>query len=215
MSSTESTDEDDAQDIEDLGIPHNLLERELLEDYFLPFINHEELPANASKIFKTNLYKFHPQFFGMDEPIPWKAIVFTPIPRKTKYSLVADRKTKTGFWKIKKGPKLVPYGLDMVAYKREFDFYEVNTLRGRFTGISMIEYRLTNRPGNNVNGRFVLVMTPQILLHNLSHCFIRIEIIALLIFDECRYAQLESNHPYAEIMKIFYKADMAKLPYLA
>ncbi|KAL2456842.1 NAC domain superfamily [Forsythia ovata] len=89
------------------------------------------------------------------EPIPWKAIVFTPIPRKTKYSLVADRKTKTGFWKIKKGPKLVPYGLDMVAYKREFDFYEVNTLRGRFTGISMIEYRLTNRPGNNVNARFL------------------------------------------------------------
>ncbi|KAK9060685.1 hypothetical protein SSX86_021391 [Deinandra increscens subsp. villosa] len=58
----------------------------------------------------------------------------------------------------------------------------------------------------------VFVMTPQILLHNLSHCFIRIQHIALLIFDECHYAQIESSHPYAEIMKIFYKPDVAKLP---
>ncbi|KAA8522907.1 hypothetical protein F0562_009330 [Nyssa sinensis] len=58
----------------------------------------------------------------------------------------------------------------------------------------------------------VLVMTPQILLRNLSHCFIRIELIALLIFDECHHAQLESNHPYAEIMKVFYKTDVIKLP---
>nr|AIE15766.1 Dicer-like protein 4a [Salvia miltiorrhiza] len=58
----------------------------------------------------------------------------------------------------------------------------------------------------------ILVMTPQILLHNLSHCFIKIELIALLIFDECHYAQLDSNHPYAEIMKIFYKTDVVKLP---
>ncbi|KAK4369861.1 hypothetical protein RND71_009336 [Anisodus tanguticus] len=58
----------------------------------------------------------------------------------------------------------------------------------------------------------VLVMTPQILLHNLSHCYIRIEFIALLIFDECHYAQAESDHPYAEIMKIFYRPDVVKLP---
>ncbi|KAI3744431.1 hypothetical protein L1987_57511 [Smallanthus sonchifolius] len=58
----------------------------------------------------------------------------------------------------------------------------------------------------------VLVMIPDILLHSLSHCFIRIEHIALLIFDECHYAQVESNHAYAEIMKIFYKPDVAKLP---
>ncbi|KAI3796093.1 hypothetical protein L1987_38757 [Smallanthus sonchifolius] len=58
----------------------------------------------------------------------------------------------------------------------------------------------------------VLVMIPDILLYNLSHCFIRIQHIALLIFDECHYAQVESNHPYAEIMKIFYKPDVAKLP---
>lgn len=45
-------------------------------------------------------------------------------------------------------------------------------------------------------------MTPQILLHNLSHCFIMMEMIALLIFDECHHAQVKSNHAYAEIMKV-------------
>ncbi|KAL5063839.1 hypothetical protein RYX36_025576 [Vicia faba] len=35
----------------------------------------------------------------------------------------------------------------------------------------------------------VLVMTPQILLHNLSHCFLKMEMIALLIFDECHHAR--------------------------
>lgn len=50
----------------------------------------------------------------------------------------------------------------------------------------------------------VFVMTPQILLGKLCHCFISIELIALLIFDECHYAQLESDHPYAEIMKVIF-----------
>ncbi|KAL8145327.1 dicer-like protein 4 isoform X2 [Apium graveolens] len=58
----------------------------------------------------------------------------------------------------------------------------------------------------------VLVMTPQILLQSLSHCFIRIEWIVLLIFDECHYAQAVSNHPYAEIMKVFYHGNATKLP---
>lgn len=58
----------------------------------------------------------------------------------------------------------------------------------------------------------VFVMTPQILLGKLCHCFISIELIALLIFDECHYAQLDSDHPYAEIMKVFYKSTVAKLP---
>ncbi|XP_020236092.1 dicer-like protein 4 isoform X2 [Cajanus cajan] len=58
----------------------------------------------------------------------------------------------------------------------------------------------------------VLVMTPQILLHNLSHCFIKMEMIALLIFDECHHAQVKSNHAYAVIMKVFYKSNSTKVP---
>ncbi|KAF8031365.1 hypothetical protein BT93_D0530 [Corymbia citriodora subsp. variegata] len=58
----------------------------------------------------------------------------------------------------------------------------------------------------------VLVMTPIILLRSLSHCFIKMDSIALLIFDECHHAQVKSGHPYAEIMRIFYKADLLKRP---
>ncbi|XP_020265696.1 endoribonuclease Dicer homolog 4-like isoform X2 [Asparagus officinalis] len=58
----------------------------------------------------------------------------------------------------------------------------------------------------------VLVMTPQILLHNLRHCFIRMELIALLIFDECHHAQAQKRHPYAQIMKEFYKMDALRSP---
>ncbi|KAK9098409.1 hypothetical protein Syun_025454 [Stephania yunnanensis] len=47
----------------------------------------------------------------------------------------------------------------------------------------------------------VFVMTPEILLHNLLHSIIKMELIALLIFDECHHAQGPSNHPYAQIMK--------------
>ncbi|XP_062184952.1 endoribonuclease Dicer homolog 4 isoform X3 [Phragmites australis] len=52
----------------------------------------------------------------------------------------------------------------------------------------------------------VLVMTPQMLLHNLRHCFIKMSSIALLIFDECHHAQAQKRHPYAQIMKEFYNS---------
>lgn len=58
----------------------------------------------------------------------------------------------------------------------------------------------------------VFVMTPQILLRNLNHRFMKMEQIALLIFDECHHAQVQSNHPYAEIMKVLYKNNGTKLP---
>ncbi|XP_019057832.1 PREDICTED: dicer-like protein 4 [Tarenaya hassleriana] len=58
----------------------------------------------------------------------------------------------------------------------------------------------------------VLVMTPQILLQNLQHCFIKMDHISLLIFDECHHAQVKSSHPYAQIMKVFYETNGSKLP---
>nr|DAD45156.1 TPA_asm: hypothetical protein HUJ06_003386 [Nelumbo nucifera] len=58
----------------------------------------------------------------------------------------------------------------------------------------------------------VLVMTPQILIRNLHHCFMRMELIELLIFDECHHAQATSSHPYAQIMKEFYYATSMKRP---
>ncbi|KAG2573270.1 endoribonuclease Dicer homolog 4 isoform X3 [Panicum virgatum] len=50
----------------------------------------------------------------------------------------------------------------------------------------------------------VLVMTPQIFLRNLRHCFIKMDSVALLVFDECHHAQAPKRHPYAQIMKEFY-----------
>ncbi|KAL8144233.1 hypothetical protein V2J09_017265 [Rumex salicifolius] len=54
----------------------------------------------------------------------------------------------------------------------------------------------------------VLVMTPMILLNALRHSFITLEMIKVLIFDECHNAK--KNHPYACIMKEFYHPQSHK-----
>ncbi|PPD95421.1 hypothetical protein GOBAR_DD07557 [Gossypium barbadense] len=48
----------------------------------------------------------------------------------------------------------------------------------------------------------VLVMTPQILLDALRKAFLSLEMVSLMIIDECHRAT--GNHPYAKIMKEFY-----------
>ncbi|TKY74841.1 Endoribonuclease Dicer-like 3a [Spatholobus suberectus] len=53
-----------------------------------------------------------------------------------------------------------------------------------------------------ISNNDVLVMTPQILLNVLRKGFLRIEMICLMIIDECHRAI--GNHPYARIMKEFY-----------
>ncbi|XP_078162667.1 dicer-like 4 isoform X3 [Carex rostrata] len=58
----------------------------------------------------------------------------------------------------------------------------------------------------------VLVMTPQIFLHILRHCFLKMDLVSLLIFDECHHAQAQTRHPYAQIMKEFYRSDAPKRP---
>lgn len=48
----------------------------------------------------------------------------------------------------------------------------------------------------------VLVMTPQILLDALRKAFLNLEMVSLVILDECHRSA--GNHPYAKIMKDFY-----------
>ncbi|CAK9167068.1 unnamed protein product, partial [Ilex paraguariensis] len=53
----------------------------------------------------------------------------------------------------------------------------------------------------------VLVMTPAILLDALRHSFLKLDMIKVLIFDECHNAR--GRHPYACIMMEFYHRQLA------
>ncbi|KAL5056162.1 hypothetical protein RYX36_036844 [Vicia faba] len=53
----------------------------------------------------------------------------------------------------------------------------------------------------------VMVMTPQTLLDALRKAFLSIEMICLMVIDECH--QASGNHPYAKIMVIFGDPDAA------
>ncbi|QHO06443.1 hypothetical protein HN51_065296 [Arachis hypogaea] len=52
----------------------------------------------------------------------------------------------------------------------------------------------------------VLVMTPAILLRSLRHSFLKLDMIKLLIMDECHHAK--GRDPYACIMKEFYHREL-------
>lgn len=52
-------------------------------------------------------------------------------------------------------------------------------------------------------------MTPMILLDALRHSFLKLEMIRVLIFDECHNAK--GKHPYACIMKVSYLLSISNL----
>lgn len=51
----------------------------------------------------------------------------------------------------------------------------------------------------------VLVMTPQILLDVLRSAFLKLEMVCLLIIDECHHTT--GNHPYAKLMKVCFLSN--------
>ncbi|XP_047256670.1 endoribonuclease Dicer homolog 2-like [Capsicum annuum] len=67
---------------------------------------------------------------------------------------------------------------------------------------------------HEVDKHEVLVMTPAILLSALRHRFLQLNMIKVMIFDECHNAR--GRHPYASIMSEFYHRqltrDSAQLP---
>ncbi|XP_024528687.1 endoribonuclease Dicer homolog 3a isoform X2 [Selaginella moellendorffii] len=60
-----------------------------------------------------------------------------------------------------------------------------------------------------IDSHQVLVMTAQVLFNSLQLSAIRMEMIEVLIFDECHRAQ--NNHPYASVMKTYYHTSTSKL----
>ncbi|KAF5179568.1 Endoribonuclease dicer-like protein [Thalictrum thalictroides] len=60
----------------------------------------------------------------------------------------------------------------------------------------------------HVQEQDVMVMTPQILLDALRKAFFSLNVVTLMVFDECHRAT--GNHPYAKIMKEFYHKSANK-----
>ncbi|XP_020690291.1 endoribonuclease Dicer homolog 3a isoform X2 [Dendrobium catenatum] len=54
----------------------------------------------------------------------------------------------------------------------------------------------------------VMVMTPQILLDSLRKAFLPMNVVRLMVFDECHRAT--GNHPYTRIMKEFYHKSLQR-----
>ncbi|KAK0593324.1 hypothetical protein LWI29_034760 [Acer saccharum] len=73
---------------------------------------------------------------------------------------------------------------------------------GKYWGDMGVDYWGADVWKQEISSHEVLVMTPQILLDGLRHSFFRLNMIKVLIFDECHHAR--GNHPYSLILTEFY-----------
>lgn len=73
---------------------------------------------------------------------------------------------------------------------------------GKYWGEMGVDYWDASTWQQQVDDHEVLVMTPAILLAALRHSFLQIDMIKVIIFDECHNAR--GKHPYASIMVEFY-----------
>ncbi|XVE75158.1 hypothetical protein DITRI_Ditri12bG0072900 [Diplodiscus trichospermus] len=108
---------------------------------------------------------------------------------------------------------LVP---QVVLVKQQADAVQMHTDLnvGKYWGEMEVDFWDGAKWKQEIQKYEVLVMTPQILLNGLRHSFFKINMIKVLIFDECHHAR--GKHPYASIMKEFYhrqlEAGVSDLP---
>ncbi|XP_021282374.1 endoribonuclease Dicer homolog 2 isoform X1 [Herrania umbratica] len=108
---------------------------------------------------------------------------------------------------------LVP---QVVLVKQQADAVEMHTDLnvGKYWGEMDVDFWDAAKWKQEIEKYEVLVMTPQILLNGLRHSFFKINMIKVLIIDECHHAR--GKHPYASIMTEFYhhklEAGVSDLP---
>eukprot|EP01018_Ginkgo_biloba_P017577 Gb_32044 [translate_table: standard] len=92
----------------------------------------------------------------------------------------------------------------VVLVQQQADVLEIHTdLKvGRFWGAMGVDLWDRKKWQEQLDAFEVFVMTPQIFLDNLRHCFFKLESVKLMIFDECHHAR--KKNPYACIMNEFY-----------
>lgn len=79
---------------------------------------------------------------------------------------------------------------------------------GEYFGAKGVDNWTIDKWTAEINSHEVLVMTPRILLDALRHGFLKLEMVKLIIFDECHHAQ--RHHPYAKIMNEHYHKSEVK-----
>ncbi|KAF2283119.1 hypothetical protein GH714_043443 [Hevea brasiliensis] len=78
---------------------------------------------------------------------------------------------------------------------------------GKHRGEMGVDFRDAASWKQRLQKHEVLVMTPQILLDGLRHSFIKLDLIKVLIFDECHHTS--RKHPYACILTEFYHCQLS------
>ncbi|XP_023638559.1 endoribonuclease Dicer homolog 3 isoform X3 [Capsella rubella] len=84
----------------------------------------------------------------------------------------------------------------------------VNLMVEDYFGAKGVDKWTSQRWEEEVSKYDVLVMTPQILLDALRSAFLKLEMVCLIIIDECH--RTTGNHPYAKLMKEFYHGSTNK-----
>lgn len=69
------------------------------------------------------------------------------------------------------------------------------------TGEQGVDYWKENEWANVLDNNEILVATAQVILDAVSHSFLSLDQVNVIVFDECHHGRL--NHPYKELVKLF------------